>query len=251
MATYNILTFIGIVALFAPILFVIINRLTTYKTFPILIVFYVLVVFYSLISEDYISVRPEIKSAVGFALNIVEIPLMLLFINYFSTSQVFTNRLRWIVGGYVMFETAMILIYGFTSKTINIILLPGLLLTFGITAHLFYKYLKAAVFFGRRIGKTIITASLMFNTGVYIILYLLIYVAHAPDLISLFVVYYLGTIITSATLCTGIVYEGRHVVKLHETLKVRKELADVYKNTDRSTIVRSAPMLDFDRELWN
>ncbi len=251
MITYYILAFVGIAALIAPVIFILATRLSIYKTFPILIVFYTPIILYSLIAEGIISVSPEMKNAIGVSLNIMEIPLMLLFITYFSPSQKFTKRLLWVVGIYILFEVGIIISKGITVKAINIILLPGLLITFMMTAFLFSKFLKTAVVHGRRVGKAILTASIMFNTGVYIILYLIIYGLNATDPISLFILYYLGAIITSITLCAGIVHERRHIVKLQEALKVRKELAEVYKNTDRSIVFRNAPMLDFDRELWN
>jgi hypothetical protein len=251
MTIYSVMGLIATVALFLPILVVLALRLGTYKSFPVLIAYYIPVFAYNLMTEGYISVSPELIRVTGLSNNLIDAPLMLLFLSYFSTSAVFSKRLRLFIGALIIYEIIIVAIFGFNIKTITIVLAPGLLAVFSLTVYLFYRFSKIAVFNKKATGKTVMLAALVFGYGVYIIIYLIYYVFKTPEIANTFLIYFLGTTITSLTLCTGMVFEKKRIQKLLEAKLVRKELADMYKDEKRTIPVRTVPKLDFDRELWN
>lgn len=239
------------VALFLPILFILALRLGTYKSFPVLIAYYIPVLAYNLMTEDYITVSHDLERVTGLTNNLLDAPLMLLFMTYFSTSAAFSKRLRWFIGALIIYELAILALYGMNIKSITIILAPGLLAVFGLAVYLFYRFSKIAVQNKKATGKTIMLAALVFGYGVYSIIYLIYYVFKIPEVANTFLIYFLGTTITSLALCTGMVFEKKRIRKLLEAKLVRKELTDMYKGEKRTARVRTIPMLDFDRELWN
>lgn len=251
MTWYSIMGFVASVALFLPIVFVIYFRLGTYKSFPALIAYYVPVFVYNLMTEGYIKTSEEVEHSLGLINNLLDAPLMLWFLSYFSTSRLFSKRLMTFSGAYILFEIIVLTINGFNTGSITIILGPGLFAVFALSVYLFYRFSKIAIINKKATGKAIILAALVFGYGIYGIIYLLYYVLKTPEVANTFLIYFLGSTITSLTLCTGIVFEKKRIQKLLEMKIVRKELADMYRDEKRTVTARTVPMLDFDRELWN
>lgn len=251
MTIYSVMGLIATIALLLPIIFVLALRLGTYKSFPILIAYYVPVFVYNLMTENYIQASPELMKATGLSNNLIDAPLTLLFLTYFSTSAIFSKRLKVFIGVFILFEIIIVALYGFNVNGITIILGPGLLAVFGLAVYLFYHFSKIAVQNKKATGKAVMLAALVFGYGIYCIIYLIYYVFKTPEIANTFLIYFLGTTITSLALCAGMVFEKKRIQKLMETKLVRKELSDMYKDEKRTVPVRTVPMLDFDRDLWN
>lgn len=251
MSWYSIMGLVASVALFLPIAFTIYCRLGIYKSFPALLAYYTPVFIYNLMTEGYINAGENMEHSVGLFNNIIDAPLMLWFLSYFSTSRLFSKRLMIYTGIYILFEIIVLTIRGFNTDAITIILGPGVLSVFALSIYLFYRFSKIAILHKKATGKAIILAALVFGYGVYGIIYLLYYVFKTPEVANTFLIYFLGSTIMSLTLCTGIVFEKKRIRKLLEMKVVRRELTDIYKHEKRTVPVRTVPMLDFDRELWN
>jgi hypothetical protein len=251
MNIFSIFAFIATVASFLPIAVVLYQRLGTYKSFPALIAYFIPVFMYNLMIDGYVHVSKDVITATGLANNLLNAPLMLLFLSYFSTSNLFAKRLRWFTILYILFEIIMVVLNGFNFSTITIILGPGLFVVFGLIVYLFYKHSKVVVRSKKALGKCYMLGGLLFGFGLYLILYLLIYVSKSQEVKYTMFLYNLNLSISTIALCIGIVYERRRIDKLFETKQVRKELNEINKHEKRVIRVSNTPLLDFDRELWN
>jgi hypothetical protein len=250
--TWNsIMGIISSFALFLPILLILVLRLGSYRSFPILLFYYVFVFVYNLMKEGYIQPHPDVVYCWGVCNNLLDAPLMLLFLSYFSPSAIFAKRLMILIIAYVVFELIIVLLVGFNVAAITIILGPGLLIVFALSLYIFIRHSKIAITNHKAIGKTLIASSLVFAYGCYGILYVLFYVIKTPLVADTFLLYFIVVTVSSIILCTGILFERKRVQKLFELKKARKELHDLYKDTKPSTPFRSAAMLDFDREPWS
>jgi hypothetical protein len=249
--TWNsVLGLVSLIALFIPIFFILVLRLGRYKTFPALLIYYSTVFAYNIFKQGYLHANDVTESAWNICNNLLDTPLMLMFLTYFSTSPGFTKKMKITIGLFIVFEITVIAFTGFNTRAITIVLGPGLLLVFAFCLHFFIRQTKITIMHRKATGKAVIAASLLFAYGCYGIIYLMYYVLKTPYVADTFLVYFLVVTFSSLLISTGIFIERKRVQKLNELIQTRKELSMVYKNAGSPTPVRTA-MLDFDKEQWN
>ena len=249
--TWNsIMGFVSTLALFLPILLILALRLGTYRSFPVLLIYYTIVFINNLITEHFIQPNADVVYFWGISTNLMDAPLMLLFISYFSTSAVFSRQLKILILSFLAFEFFVVLLVGFNVRAITIILGPGILIVFALCLFFFIRQSKIVITNRKALGKTLISASQVFAYGCYGFLYVLFYVNKNPMVADTFLLYFFALTFSSMILCTGIIFERKRIQKLFELKKARKELHAIYKDTKPSVPFRTA-MLDFDREPWN
>jgi len=249
--TWNsIMGFVSTLALFLPILLILALRLGSYRSFPILLIYFTFVFINNLMNEHYIQPNADVVYSWGILVNLLDAPLMLLFLSYFSTSAAFSRRLQMLILSFLSFELTVVLLVGFNIRTVTIVLGPGILIVFALCLYIFIRHSKIVITNRKALGKILIASSLVFAYGFYGILYVLFYVIKTPLKADTFLLYFIVLTFSSIILCTGIVFERKRIQKLFELKKARKELHDIYKDTKPATSFRTA-MLDFDREPWN
>lgn len=238
------------IALFLPIFFILILRLGRCRTFPVLICYYAIVLVQNLMNEGYIPASPQTIHYWSICSNLLDAPLMLLFLTYFSTSKYFTRKIMICIALITGFEIVTVILKGFTNDAITITLGPSLLTVFFFCVYFFIHQAKIAITHHKATGKAIIAASLLFAYGCYTIIYLMYYVFKTKQVADTFLVYFLVSTFSSLLLCAGIFVERKRVQKLNELLRTRKELLVIYKDTKPATPLRTA-MLDFDKDQWS
>jgi hypothetical protein len=249
--TWNsIMGFVSTLALFLPILLILALRLGSYRSFPVLIIYFTIVFINNLMNEHYIQPNADVVLIWGVSTNLLDAPLMLLFLSYFSPSAAFSRRLVIFILLFLVFELSVVLLVGLNVRAITIVLGPGILVVFALSLLFFIRQSKIVITNRKAIGKTLMAASLVFAYGCYGIIYVLFYIIKTPQVADTFLLYYIVLTLSSIILCTGIIIERKRIQKLFELKKARKELHDIYKDSKPSTPFRTA-MLDFDREPWN
>lgn len=247
-------------ALFLPVFLILILRLVNYKTFPVLMVYYSLSLVYNLLTGGYISASPELIRYLGLTINLSDIPLIIYFLTYFSTTKQFTQRMYWLIAAFVLFEIVVVMITGFTVKTITIVLGPGLCVVVPLCLYFFIRQAKMAVMHRKATGKALIASALLFAYGCFSFIYLMYYVfkAHLDEAgrvkeqyqADTFLVYFLVATFSSILMCAGLIVERKRIRKLNELLITRRELSSLYEGTSPAVPYRTA-MLDFDKDNWN
>jgi hypothetical protein len=249
--TWNsVMGLVSLVAMFLPIFFLLVLRLGGYRSFPALLIYYAIIFSYNLITLGYIKINNSITDSWNICNNLLDPPLMLIFLTYFSTSAGFTKKMKILIGLFLAFEITVLLLVGFNTKAITIILGPGLITVFVFCLHFFIRQTKITIMHRKATGKAIIAASLLFAYGCYGIIYVMYYVIKTPHVADTFLVYFLVVTFSSLLMSAGIFIERKRVQKLNELKLTRKELSIVYNETSTGSGVRSA-MLDFDNEQWN
>jgi hypothetical protein len=252
--TWNsVMGLISSVALFLPVFFILVLRLGTYRSFPALLVYYVLVFVYNLFTENYVHVSHEFERNWGLTNNLLDAPLMLFFLTYFSPSPSMAKRMKIMIVALLIFDAVVIALRGYNVKSITIIMAPGLLTVLAFCLYFFVRQTKITIMHRKSSGKAIMAAALLFAYGCYGIIYLMYYVFNKLIVNSIddtFLVYFLVTTFSSVFICVGIVVERKRVQKLNELKVTRKELSIVYKESQPAPAIKAA-MLDFDREQWN
>jgi hypothetical protein len=243
---------ISTIALFLPIILILTLKLGAYRSFPALLFYYALVFVYNLMTEGYIRADENVIHYWGLGNNLLDTPLMLWFLTYFSTSIPFTKRMKLGIALFVVFEIIVVAVNGMTLDTVTIIMAPGLAFVIGFCLYFFVRQSRITIVHRKAAGKALITASLVFAYGCYSIIYLLYYVLKTKEVENTFLIYFLVTTISSALMCSGILIERKRIQKLNELKIARKELTAIYNEpATKSTTSLKAAILDFDRDQWN
>lgn len=253
---YSIMGFISTLFIFLPVLLVIILKMAGHRNFIALLLYYTSACIYNVFTLKYIAVPVNTIYYFGLINNLLDVPLMLFFLNYFSTSVKLKKAINWLIPIYILFELIVIFSKGLTQDTITIIAGPGLLVIICLALHFFLQQTKRAIRSPKANGKALIAAAIIFAYGCYIFLYLMFYVfkTHMEDgkvnpqsLADTYLLYYVGTILSSAILCAGVIIESKRVKHLFEMKVTRKELSAIYAGEKKATPFRAA-LLDFDTD---
>ncbi|HUR66246.1 MAG TPA: hypothetical protein VMZ03_07825 [Chitinophagaceae bacterium] len=250
--TWNsVMGVISSVALFLPFFFILVLGLGAYRTFPALLFYYGSVLVYNLMTEGYISADNDLIHNWGIINNMMDTPLMLTFLIYFSPSARFTHRIRILIMAFIVLEIALAITVGLTTKAITIMLGPGILTLIGLCLYFFIRQTKITIMHKKGTGKALIAASLLFAYGCYGIIYLMYYVFQTPYVADTFLVYFLVVTLSSLLITAGIIVEERRIRKLNELKITRRELSDIYGDEKKAIPLQRTAMLDFDRDQWN
>ncbi len=248
---------ISTTAIFLPIAFILLLRLGGYRTFPALLAYLIISLTTNFLSQGYVTVNQDVIRYFKLCNNLTDAPLMLLFLSYFCTSAKQAQNLRKLILGFILFEIIIVAIKGLNKEAITIVLAPGLAIVFGICMYFFINQTKMAITHRKATGKAFISASLLFAYGCFGIIYLLFYVfeTHIIDgkinqqyLADTYLVYFFVATLSSLLLCAGLIIESKRVQKLAELKLTRKELSEIYEGSEKAAPLRTAIILDFERD---
>jgi hypothetical protein len=242
--------FISTVSLSLPIVMMIGTKLFRYRSFPALLLFYALAVGNNFLTEGYINADPGFIRYYGITNNLLEAPLILSFLTYFSTSPQLTRRMKMLIAAFIIYEVAIIAALGFTVKAITITIGSGLVLILSFCVPFFMRQTRNTIMYRKATGKALIAAALLFAYGCFAILYMVFYIFKTPYKADSFLIFFLATTLSSVLMSIGIFIERKRVQKLNELITTRKELSVIYNETKTAVPLKTA-ILDFDKDQWN
>ncbi len=254
MLFFNIMGYISTIALAGPVLFIIFCRLSFYKTFPLLLIYYANQFLFNLITLGVLQPDAATIHNYGYIANLFDAPVMMLFLSMYAPTRLFSKRLKWGMLAFILYEATIILIAGF-SKLSNIIIVGtgiGMMIVLGL--YVFRRLAKTGAVYRKNPGRLWISAAVTFTYCAYAIVYTLFYLTNVERVdYAAFILYFFSTFFSTTAFCVGIYHEGNRVKKLKELRLARRELHEIYKapkKAIRITPVQTA-MLDFDKDLWN
>ncbi|MCZ2458422.1 MAG: hypothetical protein LC128_02255 [Chitinophagales bacterium] len=228
---------ISIITLIFPVVLVLVLQLYRSKCFLALAIYYLLDFCFNVMSEGYIPVNENFRRAFGITTNLLEFPLMFIFISYFSPSLKFAKKIRISVVAILLFELIIVLAFGFNRTSMTIIMAPEISLLLFFSVWFSLRYIKIAIIQGKTIGKALMITSLLFAYGSYAIIYVFFYVLDSKELNDIFTMYYFSTVISTLMLSSGILIENKRIKKLLELRRTRKELKLIYDDSQPVTTV--------------
>ena len=241
---------VSTVALSLPIVAIFVMGLAKYRSFPILVAYYLMVTIYNLMTEGYIPASEELTHYYGITNNLLDAPMMLGFLTYFSPSTALKKNMRIIIAALVGFELVIIGLFGFTLKAITIVMGPGILLVLCFCIPFFVRLTKITITHQKATGKAMMIASLLFAYGCYSIIYIMYYLMSIRDVQNTFLVYFFVSTFSSLLMCAGIIFETKRVRKLSELKVVRRELSQIYGQEKKAAPLGPA-IFDYDKDQWN
>ena len=227
-------------ALFTPVLIIVVTKLIRHKQYFPLFIYCVLAFGFNLMTEHLVNVPKNVERFYGITNNITDMPLMLGFLLFQIPSSVQKKRMKILLGAYIVFEIVLIIMYGITIKTIKITMGPGLMIVFGYSLYYFVYTVKRSFIHNKFVGKAIVASALTFAYGCFIIIYLMHYIFNLQDLSNLFLIYYFITIIYCIILSAGLYIESKRKKKLYELIITRKELMSFFADEKKPATPKGA-----------
>src|SRR5688500_19717575 len=130
MTLFNLMGLVSTVALALPIIILLTTKLTWYRSFPALFFYYLFVLSFNLVLLGYIRIDGNFKFYLGVTCNLLDTPLILIFLLYFSKTLPFRKKLVIAIFSFVVFEMILVAIYGFYKLLIKIIFVPSFVINF-------------------------------------------------------------------------------------------------------------------------
>jgi hypothetical protein len=229
MNSNSLLGIISSIALFIPVALVIILKLFSNRSFLALAIFYFIVGAQNLMRQSVFGIPKWIYQSMSLVDNILEIPLMLLFLTFFSASALMTRRIKTCIYVFLGFEAIILVIFGFNVKAIRIILGPDIALIVAISFSFFLRYVRLSVSNPKSMGKAVMASAVFISYVIFSIVYIFYYLVKNQQYRGdAELIYYLVSILSAILMAIGIVIENKRFKKLDELRHTRKELATIY-----------------------
>jgi uncharacterized membrane protein YuzA (DUF378 family) len=254
MLFYNIMGCISTIALAGPVLFIIFCRLSFYKTFPLLLIYYANQFLFNLITLGIIQPDPVAVHNYGYIANLLDAPVMMLFLSMYAPTRLFSRRLKWGVLGLLVFDLAVLLITGYSRLSNIIVVGTGITVMIFLGLYVFRRQAKTGAVYRKNPGRLWISAAVTFTYCAYAIVYTLFYLTPLERVdYAAFILFFFSTFFSTTAYCVGIYHEGNRVKKLKELKLSRRELHEIYKAPKKAIRINpvQTALLDFDKDLWN
>jgi hypothetical protein len=204
-----------------------------------LFIYYFAVLVYNIFTQGYITANVDIVRSWGITNNLLDAPLVLFTLTYFSGSSVLTKRIKALILGVMLFELVIVSLRGFSVASITIILAPNLLIILGFCFYFFFRQIRITIANNKGMGKSLMVSSLLFAYGCYSIIYVMYYVLKTPHIADTFLVYFMVTTFSSFLMAAAIIIESKRIRKLEEVKIARKELLSIYDGNQKPAIIKS------------
>ncbi len=246
----DIMGLISTIALILPVVLIFTLRLHRFKCFLALAVYYLLSFNYNLMSENYIPVSEGFRKFFGITNNLLELPLMLTFMAYFSFSSALAKKIRYSVLVFLGFEIVVTIFFGYNKEAMTIIMAPGLSLLLFCSIWFSLRQIKITITQGKATGKALMITSMLFAYGFYMLIYILYYVVKSEEVADIFTMYFIAATLSALILSVGILIENKRIRKLGELKLTRKELNMVYDKSQPVTTVSLDPSV-MEKDIWD
>lgn len=235
------------IALFIPIILILAFKLFPNRSFLALSVYYLFAGAYNLVSQNILNVPVGFSLPLGITANLLDAPLMLLFLIFFSISAIMKKQITNAIFIFLTFEAIVLVVFGFNIKSVKIILGPDIALIGTLSFLFFLRNVRLAITNRKSLGKAIMASSVLLSytifTVVYVFYYLLKIKQYQDDARDL---YYLVTILSVLLMSIGITIENKRIKKLGELKNTRKELATIYGETKAAALKKDSRFLKPD-----
>jgi hypothetical protein len=226
---HSLLGIISSLALFVPVALILVLKLFSNRSFLALAICYFIVGAQNLMRLGVLGVPKTICQTISLIDNLLDAPLMLLFLIFFSSSALMTKRIRTCIYVFIAFEAIILAVFGFNVKAIRIIIAPDIVLIVAISFSFFLRYVRLSVSNAKSLGKAVMASSVFISYTIFSIVYIFYYLLKNEkyqDDAEL--IYYLISILSAILMSIGILIENKRFKKLDELRHTRKELATIY-----------------------
>jgi hypothetical protein len=218
----------SVVSFLIPVVVIVYHRLYKHRSLAALMIYYLLVAFYNLMSEHLIPSSSSLQNMLGIMDNFLDVPLMLTSLLFFCPNkqkQKFVNLLTLL---YIGYEVIITLLFGFNRNAIIYIMGPGIGIIIIYTFYLFIRQIKFSVVHGKNVGRTLMLSSILFSYTCYGIIYYFFYIQKTPYKSDTMLIYFISSMLASIVMGAGIQMMSKRIKELNHLKITRKELATFF-----------------------
>ena len=201
----DIIAFLSTIILLMPIAAIVKKRSMWHPCFAALIAYYLQFFIFSLFTNNYLPSGETSMKMVRFSHIFVDLPLILLFMQYFTDNRrtksfIRTGLLVWVVLGIIL-----TLVLGLTDKLTIFLMGPGLILAAIFSMAFFVKYLKSGIHDRWETGKAFMAGSLVFLYGSYLVIFFIQFVMELHDENEIYLLFQVTTIMSAILMTIGLI----------------------------------------------
>jgi hypothetical protein len=200
----TILGISSIILLLLPVTLLLINFKEGRMSFLALIIYFSQIIIINLISAGVVKVPPGVNRTLGIINNLLDAPLMLIGLRYFTLQPKLRKLLQHLAAGFIIFELVVILFKGFNTKILTIIIGPDLLIVTAFCGYFFFQHVKSSFSRRKDMGKAFMSGALVFAYACFNFMYIVHYVLRNPNFTDILKIYHLTHIITAITISIGL-----------------------------------------------
>lgn len=239
-----ILGIVSTAVLFIPFILVLVLRLFNQTSFLALSVYYLSSGIYNLIAQNVITAPVPVSRSIGIINNLLDAPLMMLFLIFFSPSALMKKRITTIILIFLAFEAIIVAGYGFNVTSVKIILGPDIAIILTITSLFFLRNVRLAIVNQKSLGKATMIFSVLLAYSIFSLVYIFYYLLKNQQYKEdAQLVYYLVILLSTILMSIGIVIENKRIKKLGELKNTRKELATLYGHPKAAALNKDSRFL--------
>ena len=244
MSSHSILGIISSIVLLIPFILIVIFRLFTRRSFLALSIYYLAAAAYNLITQNVIDAPLSFARPLGILNNLLDAPLILLFLMFFSTSGPMTKRITATMFVFIAFEAVVLVVNGFTVHTVKIVLGPDIAVILVVSFVFFLRNVRLAITNQKSLGKAIMASSILLAYSIFSLVYIFYYLLKNKQYKQdAQLVYYLVTLLSAGLMSIGIIIENKRIKKIGELRNTRKELATLYGHTKTAALNKDSRFL--------
>src|SRR5436190_23480386 len=232
MSLNSTLGIISSIVLFIPAILILVFRLITNRSFLALSTYYLFGGIYNLIFQNVLIAPLWFARSLGIAVNLLDAPLMLMFLTFFSTSPAMKKRITWGICIFFAFEAIVLLVDGFSVNAVRVILGPDIVIIIALSFLFFQRNVRLAITNSKSLGKAFMTSSVLLFYTIFTVVYVFYWlIKNQQYRKDAELVYYVVSILSALLMSAGIIIENKRIKKLDELKNTRKELATIYGKT--------------------
>lgn len=194
----------SILLLAVPVTLLLVERKEGGSAFLALALYFLQIILGNLISTGIIRTSENTELYIGIANNLLDAPLMLLTLRYFTLVPSFRKTLLYLAAGYLVFELIVFLFTGISRKMLTITIGPGLILVMGLVCYFFFTHVQSSFNRNKDKGKAFMSGGLVFAYACFNFMYVLYYILDNPNYADLLKIYHLTHIVLAITMSIGL-----------------------------------------------
>lgn len=230
MNSVNLAGIISLSLLVFAVLLLLLNLKEGKYSFLALAFYIVQVVFIDLVSTKIIKLDELTTFHIGTLNNLLDAPLMLVFMLYFAKTEKIKNLLFTSIGSLLLYDLILYLGMGLSDRFLTFLLGPGLFVVTAFAFYFFVEQLKAAMYQRKVVGKAFISGGLVFTYACFLFIYLMFYVLESKHVMDIYMIYYITYTVLALSVILGVamIMKAR-LAKPKPVQKIRKEDANAFQ----------------------
>jgi hypothetical protein len=226
MLTDTLLGFTSVVCFSLPVVTILFFRLFRHISLLALLVYYTVSILRCINSN---SMPPELNFRDDWAVlyNYLETPLTLLALLFFSPGGK-QQKVHFLIGGFIVYEMAIAVLYGFSPKASLYVMVPGLLLIASYSLFLFGRQLRFSLTHGKNGGRLLMLGALVFSYCSYLALFLFYFFMDLKAFSGIYTLFFLSSGISAVMMSAGLYLMRHRIIGLQELKVTRREMKMVF-----------------------